>query len=583
MNIPPGPQLRAQLEEARKKAQILKVRLSLTVSLPEAWQRCFRLPELHQQMGLPEERYTFLGHPMGLTQVDSALFGQALTFWEWPLRWEQEKGFVLERLGAQMALRYLSWSFQFQTQGGSSKPETALETNIEICLRYGLSPKSPKELLSELKRYLQDLVQTLEHPQPPPGLNFSALYDAPSIQAGLSAFYEGLPQAQAYRLGMHPRALEKTTGMPREQILRGLVELSLRAHLQPRWYVHEPDGTVASELSPENWPSHKLSPKYNTHYDLQPDYHLSLWFSPPQASPFPYSPFPADQPYRIAQFWLWEGQSHELQLHWPGAYRLASPSLPGHLHLRVGAKGAAELPITIEKQLEDREWPILAAGGKLKLHCLSQPGALFYCYTPYESQGPMTGAQAICSSALAALMPESRPPVPWKIGQQVFLMVGLLSPQTPCKTLFRALLEPVIAEFSGLKQPLGENTQLLLFPWTETALRAGLKILAQLQLWNQHMSPDRHLRLALALHRGGALLSPDPLQLGVSGPGLRLSLQLLEQAQSHELLFSRTLMQDPGFQQILSQTPGIELHEMHRFLRGPTQEPDRIYRLVLSQ
>ena len=59
-------------------------------------------------------------------------------------------------------------------------------------------------------------------------------------------------------------------------------------------------------------------------------------------------------------------------------------------------------------------------------------------------------------------------------------------------------------------------------------------------------------------------------------------MQLLEQATANEVLFSRTLMQDPGFLEVLASEPDLELHELHRFMRGPALEPDRIYRLALA-
>lgn len=574
MNTPDRP----QVEELRKQAKTLRAKLSLNLALSEAWQRCFRLPELHLQMGLPEEVYAFQGQPLGWVEVETALFKTPLCFWELPLTWIHGQAFQLERIGRQSSFTYFCWDFQFQ--GGETQAE------IEISLRCVLAPSAQAKLIGPLKAYLQALVTAIETPTPASNqhamVSFSALYSVPSLQDVLETFHTGLSAAALYRQGLHPRALEKATGLPREQLLRALLELCLLQHLSPVWCLHEPDGTLLSQITPEQLLPKTISRKYGCEYDLLPDYHLSLWFSPAKSSHFAYSPFPADQPYRIAQFWLWQGQQHELTLSRPGAYRLASPSLPGHLHLRVGVRGAAEVLVKVEKNLEDREWPVLAAGGKLHLTCLAEPGALFYCYTPYESQGPMTGAQAISCGELAQIFPECRPPAPWKIGQQVFLLVGLLEANPTQSAHFLALLEPVIAEFAGATIQASADTALLIFPWAESGLRAALKLLKDLRQWNSIHPTAWQLKLNLALHRGGALLTPQAEKWNLSGPGLRLAMQLLEQAQANEVLFSRTLMQDPGFQQILAAEPELELHELHRFMRGPAVEPERIYRLALA-
>ncbi|MGE3724174.1 MAG: hypothetical protein AB7I41_01385 [Candidatus Sericytochromatia bacterium] len=569
---------RTQLDTLRKQAKPLRAKLDLDLPLAEAWQRCFRLPELHHSMGLPEETYVFHGHPLGWTEVKSMLFSLPLTFWESPLVWKYGQNFQLERIGQTSTLAYICWDFEFE--GNES------QTQLKIALHLVLSPPAQSKLLPPLKAYLMALVAAIKSPQnpvnQPVAVSFSALYSAPSLQHVLEKFHQGLSSAALYRQGLHPRALEKVTALPREQILRALLELCLLGHLSPVWCLHEPDGTLLSQISPDQFPVRTRSRKYGFDYDLQPDYHLSLWFSPAKTAPFAYSPFPADQPYRISQFWLWQGQSQALTLDRPGAYRLASPSLPGHVHLRVGARGVAEVQVKAQDRLEDREWPLLAAGGQLKLTCQAEPGALFYCYTPYESQGPMTGAQAISCGELAEVIPECRPRHAWKIGQQVILLVGLLEGNPSQSQHFHALLAPCLAEFAGALLQTSPDTALLLFPWAESGLRAALKILKDLRNWNIIMPASWQLKLHLALHRGGALLTPQAEKWSLSGPGLRHVMQLLDQSQAHELLFSRTLMQDPGFQQILATEPALEMHEIHRFLRGPALEPERIYRLALA-
>lgn len=569
---------RSQVEALRKQAKTLRAKLSLNCPLADAWQRCFRLPELHLNLGLPEERYAFQGQPMGWVEVESQLFSPPLAFWESPLIWKYGHMFQLERIGRQTSMPYFCWVFHFNGE--------ASQTQIEIALHCVLAPATQTKLIGPLKAYLQSLVRAIENPNAGSphtvAVSFSALYSAPSLQHVLEKFHTGLTTAALYRQGLHPRALENVTGLPRELVLRALLELCLLGHLSPVWCLHEPDGTLLSQITPDQFLPKTISRKYGCEYDLLPDYHLSLWFSPARSAPFAYSPFPADQPYRIAQFWLWQGQSHTLTLSRPGAYRLASPSLPGHLHLRVGARGVAEIQVKAEKLLEDREWPLLAAGGQLKLTCLAEPGALFYCYTPYESQGPMTGAQAISCGELAEIFPECRPPAPWKIGQQVFLLVGLLEANPLQSSHFRTLLVAAIAEFAGAEIQSSSDTGLLLFPWAESGLRAALKLLKELRRWNRIHPAPWQLKVHLALHRGGALLSPHAEKWSLSGPGLRLVMQLLEQATANEVLFSRTLMQDPGFQEVLASEPDLELNELHRFMRGPALEPDRIYRLALA-
>jgi hypothetical protein len=571
--------VQSQLIGLRQQAKSLKLQFSMNLPITKVWQHCFRLPEIHQQMGLPQERQEFQRHPLGFVLIESELWKKPLRFWEFPLYWEYLQYFRLERLGLQKEVRYLAWEFNFKAVDKS--------TQLEIALSCVLAPTA-SSWVAQLKAYLQKLKQTLETSQPlkmGQQIPFSALYNAPLLQPILEPFAQAMNQASLYRQGIHPRALENASELPREQILRACLQLSHQKELKPVWWLHEPDGTLHSQITPEQLPLKTNSHKYGKDYDLLPDYHLSLWFNNSNSSEFYYSPFPADQNYRVAQFWLWKGDSFELCLKRPGAYRLASPTLSGHIHLRVGAKGVAQIEVQAKSNLEDREWPVLAAGGTVRLECLAEIGALFYCYTPYENQGLMTAAQAICSQELAVIFPECKPPhgAQWKVGQQVFLLLGLLNPDSQNQNNFQSLVEKIIWEYAGAKIQASSDTYLLAFPWAESALRASLQLLKEVQNWNALHPSKSHLQIQIALHRGGAIVSNQNHEINLSGPGLRLGMHLLAQAKANEAVFSRTLMLDPAFQNILAQQSAYSLHEEHVFIRANSSEPDRIYRLVLLE
>jgi len=170
----------------------------------------------------------------------------------------------------------------------------------------------------------------------------------------------------------------------------------------------------------------------------------------------------------------------------------------------------------------------------------------------------------------------------WRITQEVFLALGFTSKDGLSGPDQATLLQEICLKYCGRRLKTTPENALMIFPWAESGLQAALQILKQVKAWNQLLKPEKKLQVALALHRGGADFSSQGSALQASGPGLRTTLQLLEQAKPNHLVFSRTLMMDPEFQTALQKSEEITLYELHRFIRARSQEPDRIYALLLK-
>lgn len=493
-----------------------------------------------------------MGHPLGLVQVYSNFNGTTDSWWEFPLVWEAPRFFLLERIQLGKKTSYLAWKLALQPQASGTR----------VVLTLSFYPSASAE-----KRY-QDYLQSLQA-----AFQTSVALPQPPRRDDLDAL---LPLVQPWT-PMHTKTI-----CTHEQEVR-LQALQLQTHARSAfWQVLEPDGTPAAYL-PETapLPAFFQSPKYGCRYALHPEQHLRLTLADQTAPEVNYTPFPETQPFRVAQFWLAAGQAYHFTPGLSGALRIASPTLPGHLHLRVAPRGQDRVEIEVNTQLEDPELPILAANGQCILKYSGQEaGAVFYVYQPYDTPEGLNAAQVLSCAEMMACFPGFQPPQEgWKISQQVFLAVALCTEQTVALADFQAWLSLMAQGWGGRLLAEGQETRLLIFPWAGSALRAALYLLHHIEELNQRCYFSFDLRVQMALHRGGVVWNGQQF----SGPALRTVLQLLEQAPPQSLLFSRTLIMDQGFQRELAQYSHLKIYELHRQIHPTHQVPERVYGVWLEQ
>lgn len=386
---------------------------------------------------------------------------------------------------------------------------------------------------------------------------------------------------------VRPFALARKWGADRTDVLRLFLHATKRGLLEMSWDLVCPSCKGAKETTTElsRLKTEVHCESCNVKFDAQFDESVEVTFRPSAAvRPITVAEYcvggPGNTRHLVAQARIAPAKTVDLALALePGLYLLRGPKKPGELTVEVKEGAPAELSVATGRfpartelapravlrvtnedafehtvALERQAWKEDVATGT-RVTCLQEFRDMFssQVFAPDTRVG-------ISSISLLFTDLKSSTAMYEKVGDAVaFALV---------RDHFKLLFESVADEQGGLVKTIGDAV-MASFPQPANALRAAIRMHAEIADFNEHEKPAFPVRLKIGLHAGPCIAVNLNERLDYFGTTVNMAARIQNESAGDDIVLLDSLAKDPDVARVLDASAGTR-EEFEAELKGLT-------------